>query len=105
MIPYITGRLNYAQALPDQVQELLRNQIETAGLPPKIVIGEELIHASRTFPLFYERRGYWPAWSDEKGLLSAHLYMERNTFFHSYCLYCITRVDIWFKKNTIINGE
>ena len=81
MIPYITGRLNYAQALPDQVRELLINQIETAGLPPKIVIGEELIHASRTFPLFYERRGYWSAWSDEKGLLSAHLYTERNTFF------------------------
>jgi len=58
-----------AQSLSGQVSEFLRNRIETAGTPPKITVGEEIIHASVRLPLFYERRGYRPAWSGDKGSL------------------------------------
>ena len=58
-----------AQTLSDQVRELLRNRIETAGVPPKITVGEEVIHASIALPLFYERRMYRPAWSEDDGPL------------------------------------
>lgn len=52
-----------------QVQERLRNRTEAAGIPPQIAVGKELIYASIALPLFYERRGYLPAWSDEAGPL------------------------------------
>jgi hypothetical protein len=52
-----------AQSLSDQASELLRTRIEAAGVQPKITVGEELIHASMTLPLFYERRMYRPAWT------------------------------------------
>lgn len=58
-----------AQTLSDQMDEYLRNRIEAAGIPPKITVGEERIHASVMLPLFYERRTYRPAWSDDKGPL------------------------------------
>ena len=56
-----------AQPLTDRVDESLRSRIEAAGKPPRIEIGDELIHASVVLPLFYERRGYRPAWSDDSG--------------------------------------
>ena len=56
-----------AQPLTDRVDEFLRTRIETAGVPPRIEIGDELIHSSVVLPLFYERRGYRPAWSDNSG--------------------------------------
>jgi len=46
-----------AEALSEQVRELLRSRIETVGVP------------SVTLPLFYERRAFWPAWSNDGGLL------------------------------------
>lgn len=58
-----------AGALSNQVGELLRTRIEAAGFPPKIAIGEEVIHASIALPLFYERRIYAPAWSGDNGPL------------------------------------
>ncbi len=58
-----------AQTSSDQVRELLRSRIEMAGVPPKIVVGEEVVHASIALPLFYERRMYRPAWSGEDGPL------------------------------------
>jgi murein L,D-transpeptidase YcbB/YkuD len=58
-----------ARALFDQVRENLRTRIEEAGVPPKIDIGEELIHASIMLPRFYEERSYRPAWSGDKGPL------------------------------------
>ena len=61
------------QSAPPNIHELtverLRNRIETAGIPPQIIIGEERIHASQMLPLFYERRTYLPAWSDNSGPL------------------------------------
>lgn len=58
----------YAQAEPSRIAESLRNRIEAAGVPPKLTVGNELIHASRALPAFYERRGYEPAWSRDSGL-------------------------------------
>jgi murein L,D-transpeptidase YcbB/YkuD len=58
-----------AQSLSDQASELLRTRIEVAGVPPKITVGEELIHASMTLLLFYERRMYRPAWTGDDGPL------------------------------------
>ena len=52
------------------LRELLRTRIEQTGIPPVITVGEELIHASTVLPLFYERRGYQPAWNTDEGPLS-----------------------------------
>ena len=49
-------------------QELLRNRIEAGGTPPRIVVERELIHATVMLPLFYERRGYEPAWCENMRL-------------------------------------
>jgi len=57
------------RSLSSQVGELLRSQIEVAGTPAKIAIGEETVYASVVLPLFYERRTYRPAWSSDKGPL------------------------------------
>ncbi len=54
-----------AQTLSDQVSEQLRNRIEAAGVPPKITVQGEPIHASVTLPIFYERRAYRPAWCED----------------------------------------
>ena len=59
----------FPQSLCDQVQELLRHRIEEAGIPPSISVEEDRVHASLVLLHFYERRGFWPAWSGEKGLL------------------------------------
>jgi murein L,D-transpeptidase YcbB/YkuD len=53
----------------DEAQELLRNRIETAGVPPRIVVAGELIHCSAELPRFYERRLFRPAWSDARAPL------------------------------------
>ena len=56
-----------AQALPDLVAEEIRGRIVSTGVSPKIRIGRELIYASVTLPLFYERRDYQPAWVGQGG--------------------------------------
>ena len=48
----------------------MRTRIEATGIPPKITVKDDLIHASLTLPLFYERRVYQPAWSGDEGPLS-----------------------------------
>ncbi|MGB7063239.1 MAG: L,D-transpeptidase family protein [Candidatus Zixiibacteriota bacterium] len=57
------------QSLSDQADELLRSRIEAAGIPPRIIVSQELIYASAALPLFYERRGYRLVWSGEQGPL------------------------------------
>jgi murein L,D-transpeptidase YcbB/YkuD len=59
-----------SQPLTDRVDEFLRSRIETAGAPLEIEIGDERIHSSVMLPVFYERRGYLPAWSDDSGPLA-----------------------------------
>jgi len=49
--------------------ELLRNRIESAGFPPRLVVGGEVIYASETLPSFYEQRTYRIAWSGNGGPL------------------------------------
>jgi len=54
-----------ASTLSEEVRELLRNRIEAAGVTPRIVIGEELIHCIQALSDFYEWRVYTPAWTDD----------------------------------------
>ncbi|MBT8369906.1 MAG: hypothetical protein KJO34_03020, partial [Deltaproteobacteria bacterium] len=57
------------QAVASPIQELLRNRIESGGIPLKLSVGEEPVYASVVLPAFYERRIYRPAWINDKGLL------------------------------------
>jgi len=50
-----------AATLSSQVQEILRNRVEAAGTPPKILCRGELICGSPVLPRFYERRLFCPA--------------------------------------------
>jgi murein L,D-transpeptidase YcbB/YkuD len=58
-----------AQSLSDQVAGMLRERLETVGVPPQLVVGRELIWASDELPAFYQRRVFRPAWSDDAGPL------------------------------------
>lgn len=49
------------------VREGIRNRLESAAPISAIIIGDELVHASVSLPLFYERRMYLPAWFDRAG--------------------------------------
>jgi murein L,D-transpeptidase YcbB/YkuD len=53
--------------LGNQVCERLRSRIETGAELGAIEVSDELIHASVMLPTFYERRGYCPAWLDDRG--------------------------------------
>ena len=53
--------------ITDQICEQLRNRLESAGIPPRITIGSELIHSSVVLPRFYENRAYKPAWKGSSG--------------------------------------
>ena len=55
------------QLLGEQLDERIRMRIEAAGVPPRIEVNGERVHASRVLPVFYERRGFRPAWSGEAG--------------------------------------
>ncbi len=65
----ITIKVMPLQALASPMQDLLRNRIESAGIPLALTVSDELIYASVVLPVFYERRTYVPAWVDEKGVL------------------------------------
>ena len=52
--------------------EAIRNRVEAAaGLPDRLFVGDERVHASATLSAFYEGRGYEPAWVDEGGVRPA----------------------------------
>jgi murein L,D-transpeptidase YcbB/YkuD len=57
------------QSMASSLQDLLRNRIESAGVPLKLTIGDEFVYAAVALPAFYERRAYRPAWINEKGPL------------------------------------
>lgn len=57
-----------ASSRSEEVGELLRNRMEATEAPPRITVGDEVVHASVMLPLFYERRAYQPAWSGDTGL-------------------------------------
>lgn len=56
-------------ALSEQVRENLRQRIESAGVPPRLSVGEEVIYSSVVLPDFYIDRTFIPAWSDDSGSL------------------------------------
>ncbi len=60
--------LNAQQPVPS-IQDLLRNRIESAGVPLKLSVGQEPIYAAAALPAFYERKAYLPAWINKKGPL------------------------------------
>jgi len=70
ILSFFLPQLGLAEKLTDQVDELIRARIETAGIPPRIEVGDQPIYSSVTLPMFYERRAYRPAWSDNTGPLT-----------------------------------
>lgn len=46
----------------DAVAERLRQRLEAAGLPARIEVGTEVVHADLVLPSFYEKRLFQPAW-------------------------------------------
>jgi murein L,D-transpeptidase YcbB/YkuD len=58
----------HAQPVSDQVQEILRNQIEATRADHTLSACGEPIYASVALAPFYEARGYLPAWTDDNGL-------------------------------------
>lgn len=57
-----------AQSTELPMRDLLRIRIETGGIPLKVSIGEDLVHAAVMLPIFYERRVYQPAWTNSLGI-------------------------------------
>jgi len=54
---------NVGATAVDPVAESIRRQLEVAGEPATIRLGDDPVQASRALPAFYERRGFAPAWS------------------------------------------
>ncbi len=79
----LTAERLEADNLVPKVREHIRSRIEAAGIPPKISVGKETIHASVTLPLFYERRAYRPAWSTDNGL-TPHVHSLIRIISESY---------------------
>ena len=52
-----------------QLRERVRRRIEASASGYPLAVGGEGIYASVALPLFYERRGYRPAWVDQQGPL------------------------------------
>ncbi|MDY6861581.1 MAG: L,D-transpeptidase family protein [Thermodesulfobacteriota bacterium] len=69
-IQIFLSRSIFSETLSNKVRERLRNRIESAGIPPEIFVGDELIYSTVILPQFYERRTYYPAFIDDTGLLS-----------------------------------
>jgi L,D-transpeptidase YcbB len=62
--------ISSAKSTDASMRDLLRSRIEVGGVPLKISVGKEPIYAAIVLPTFYERRGYQPAWTDNRGPLS-----------------------------------
>jgi murein L,D-transpeptidase YcbB/YkuD len=66
---FIIGDAIPSQSMASSLQDLLRNRIESAGVPLKLAAEDESVYAAVALPAFYERRAYRPAWTNEKGPL------------------------------------
>ncbi|MBI4837620.1 MAG: hypothetical protein HY806_00395, partial [Nitrospirae bacterium] len=60
--------LSASGTISSQVSKGIRNRV-SAGFSGRITIKEDVIYAPALLPLFYERRAYLPAWSNDGGLL------------------------------------
>ena len=56
-----------SDSFTDEIQESIRNRIETAGIPARIIASGNLLYASHSLPAFYEKRGYFPVWINAEG--------------------------------------
>jgi murein L,D-transpeptidase YcbB/YkuD len=66
------GRLSTAAAhvpLFSQVSEQLWERLLIAGTPPALRVGGDSVRSGGLVLLFYTRRLFWPAWSNDTGLL------------------------------------
>ncbi len=65
------GLPTVAASLPpvSQVSEQLWERLLIAGTPPVLRVGEDSVRSGELVLQFYTRRLFWPAWSDETGLL------------------------------------
>jgi len=61
--------ISFAQSPELSIRDRLRIRIEDGGLPLRISVGREPIHAAIVLPIFYERRVYQPAWTAIHGAL------------------------------------
>lgn len=52
-----------------ELSDLLHTRLESTGTPPRLVIANEVIYASSLLPVFYDARGFSPAWIDARGPL------------------------------------
>lgn len=64
---YINPSLAQDAVLVDQLQEKLRNRIESAGVPPALTVGKEKIFAPNMLLRFYENNIFTPLWFDNNG--------------------------------------
>lgn len=58
-------------AMADSVREALRIRIEQAGIPLRLIVGSERVHAAETTARFYEARAYEPGWTSGPDRLRA----------------------------------
>src|SRR5215472_3305029 len=65
------GLPTIAASLPSasQVSEQLWERLLIAGTPPVLRVGEDSVRSGELVLQFYTHRLFWPAWSDETGLL------------------------------------
>lgn len=64
-------RLHAAAEIPlsAQISEQVWERLLTAGTPPLLRVAGDSLRAGNLVPQFYTRRLYWPAWSNDTGLL------------------------------------
>ena len=56
-------------SLSSQVSEQLWERLLTAGTPPPLRVAGNSLRSGNLLLQFYTRRLYWPAWSNDAGLL------------------------------------
>jgi L,D-transpeptidase YcbB len=73
MVIWLEGweRLHAAVEIPlaAQVSEQVWERLLTAGTPPLLRVAGNSLRSGNLLPQFYTRRLYWPAWSNDTGLL------------------------------------
>src|ERR671931_432783 len=55
--------------LSSQVSEQMWERLLTAGTPPVLRVAGDSLRSGNLLLQFYTRRLYWPAWSNDTGLL------------------------------------
>ncbi len=65
LVPYA-----YPATLTELIRERIDDRIEEAGPTRQMTIGDQIVCASEALPVFYERRGYEPAWVKGNGISS-----------------------------------